>query len=175
MAVPDSLPLTHSWPKWWSKFEIYGTEFDGPALVVDLDTAFLDELKILPEHENQAIFLRDPWRDGSRNPERLGGGFSYLPKWARLRLWNMFCEQKIKPEGDDQPFLHSVFGDIALRWQDHYLDQVMSYKAHVKWLGLTDETKVVFWHGQPRPWNPDLTEPWIPRFNSETKQPSENV
>lgn len=157
MDVPDAIPLKRDWPKWFSKFEIYGTDFDDPALVIDLDTAFVGTLSIRSEHEDRAIFLRDPWKDGFRKAERLAGGFSYLPKWARSRLWHAFT---LDPEavmrrfgGDDQPFLHELFARDALRWQDHYIDQVVSYKAHVRSLGLQPETKAIFWHGIPRPWD----------------------
>lgn len=180
MEVTGAIPLEYGWPKWWGKFQIYRDTAKRhwlPALVIDLDTVFLDELKILPEHADKSIFLRDVWQDGTRKPERLGGGFSYLPRWARVKLWDAFSAE---PEtimkrfsGDDQPFLHSIFSETALRWQDHYLDQVMSYKGKVKYLGVNEDTKVVYFHGIPRPWSPDLSEPWIPRFNSETKQPSE--
>lgn len=162
MDVPGCIPLKHKWPAWWGKFEIYASKLEGPALVIDLDTVILDELKILPEHEEQAIFLRNPWKDGFRKPEQLGGGFTYLPDWARAILWYEFERdpQRIMAAGDDQPFLHSLFADKALRWQDHYVDQVVSYKAQVKSLGIRPENKVCYFHGKPRPY--DVAEPWIP-------------
>lgn len=166
MEVPDAKPLKRNLPKWWSKMEIYAHLFEGPALVIDLDTVFVGTLEIKPEHEFKAIFLRDPWRDGFRKPERLGGGFSYLPRWARERIWKAWTKgpQRIMEEhgGDDQPFLHALFADKALRWQDHYVDQVVSYKAHVKHLGINEDTKAVFFHGLPRPWQAE--ESWIPRL-----------
>lgn len=164
MDVPDAIPLKRNWPKWWSKFEIYETSFNGASLVIDLDTVFVDELKIKPEHNYQAIFLRNPWKDGMRSPEQLAGGFSYLPDWTRAVLWHEF---KRDPEdimrqfdGDDQPFLHSLLADKALRWQDHYIDEVVSYKSQAKGLGVTPDNKVIFFHGNPRPWQAE--EPWIP-------------
>lgn len=168
MDVRDAIALRRNWPKWWAKMEIYAHLFDGPALVIDLDTVFVGELKIKPEHEFKAIFLRDPWRDGGRVPERLGGGFTYLPRWARERIWKAWSQdpQKIMEIncGDDQPFLHELFADKALRWQDHYIDEVVSYKAHVKSLGVSPDNKVIFYHGIPRPW--DTSDSWIPKLDS---------
>lgn len=167
--IPESRPLYRRWPKWWSKFEIYQYKDIGPALVVDLDTVFLSGLKILPEHEDKAIMLRDVWKDGARFPERLGGGFSYLPVWAQDKLWSEWIRRG--PEnvmaqygGDDQPFLHELFSKEALRWQDEYVDEVVSYKVHIKGIGLQEDNKVVFFHGKPRPW--DVDEPWIPEVKS---------
>lgn len=161
------------WPKWWSKFEVYQDlyEYENPILMVDLDTVFLKTLEILPEHKDEMLVIRDPWKDGSRFPERLGGGFMYLPAWARRILWDDFVKRG--PEnvisefgGDDQPYLHSLFSDKALRFQDHYLDEVVSYKVHVKGVGLQEDNKVVYFHGKPRPW--DVKEPWIPCLYPES-------
>ena len=85
----EFLPLTENLPKWWSKMEVYRDTYDAtwPILMVDLDTVFLKPLEIRPEHEDKAIVIRDPWKDGHRHPERLAGGFMYLPTWARQRIW----------------------------------------------------------------------------------------
>lgn len=168
VAIPGvrSYQLRSSWPKWWAKMEIYQTRFPGPALVIDLDTVFLDTLVIKPEHADQMLVIRDPWKDGGRHPERLAGGFMYLPYWARDDLWSIWreCpeEHMARFAGDDQPFLHKYFGRVALRFQDHYLDQIVSYKVHVKGIGLQPENKVVYFHGEPRPWNVDVD--WIPKL-----------
>jgi hypothetical protein len=168
MDVKGAIALRRDLPKWWSKFEIYSHLFDGPALVIDLDTVFVRELVVKPEHEGKAIFWRNPWKDGFRKPEELAGSFTYLPKWARERIWKAWFgkseEIMAAHGGDDQPFLHSLFADRALRWQDHYVDQVVSYKAHVKATGINEDTRAVCFHGIPRPW--DAEENWIPKLKT---------
>lgn len=160
------MPLLKNLPKWWSKFEIYQDTWDesAPALVIDLDTVFVKPLEIQKEHENEMLIIRDPWKDGGRHPERLAGGFMYLPAWARRRLWDDFSNHAVdiigRYSGDDQPYLHTLFKDHALRFQDHYIDEIVSYKVHVKALGLQEDNKVVYFHGFPRPW--DVKESWIP-------------
>lgn len=160
--------LKRNWPRWWSKMEIYNDLYEDPTpcLVVDLDTVFLKEFKILPEHDNELLIMRDPWKNGGRFPEKLGGGFMYLPQWARQEIWDAWQEN---PEavmaacGDnDQVFLHKLFEKTALRIQDYYLDQIVSYKVHVQSMGLQDDNRVVYFHGQPRPW--DVKESWIPEL-----------
>lgn len=172
MDVPDATPLKTDWPRWWAKFEIYGTDFPGPALVIDLDTVFVRPLVIRPEHMDSVLVIRDPWRDGSRFPERLGGGFMLLPKWARDELrdiWMQGPEEHISSSGDnDQVFLHRYFSGFALRFQDHYIDEIVSYKVHVKGLGLQPENRVVYFHGTPRPW--DAEDFWIPKL--DVQQPA---
>lgn len=152
------IPLKNDWPKWWGKFEIYASDLKGPALIIDIDTVFVKPLVIKPEHEGEDIIIRDPWRDGTRSPERLGGGFMYLQEASRKKLLQAWDGSF----GDDQPLIHKVFGDTALRFQDHYLDEVVSYKAQVRGLGLQPENRVVFFHGTPRPY--DLSEDWIPKL-----------
>lgn len=164
-GVKDGIPLERNWPKWWSKMEIYGRNF-GPALIVDLDTVFLKAFPIRAEHLDTPIFMRDPWKNGFRHPERLGGGFHYLPQKDMQYIWDTWNghEEEIMARygGDDQPFLTELFKDWALRFQDHYIDELVSYKVHVKSLGLQDENRVVYFHGNPRPWH--LDEPWIPKL-----------
>lgn len=169
IKIPGMEKFTYSlkknYPRWWSKFEVYEQWHGTPILMVDLDTVFLKTLEILPEHEDEMLIIRDPWKDGGRFPERLAGGFMYLPEWAYDRLASVARNQGIENliaefSGDDQPFLHSLFSKVALRFQDHYLDQIVSYKVHVKGVGLQEDNRVVYFHGQPRPWN--VKEPWIP-------------
>lgn len=163
--------LRYDWPKWWAKFEIYEQWQKTPLLVIDLDTVFVDTLEIRSEHEDEMLIIRDPWKDGGRFPERLGGGFMYLPEWAYNRL-NKIREstgmENLIAEfgGDDQPLLHHTFHEEALRFQDHYIDEIVSYKVHVKGIGLQEDNKVVYFHGKPRPW--DIKEPWIPCLYPES-------
>lgn len=161
------IKLQTDWPKWWAKFEAYRDTYDctWPMLMIDLDTVFLKTLEIRPEHKDEMLIIRDPWKDGNRFPERLGGGFMYLPTWARQTLWDDFNRRGGRDiigevGGDDQPYLHSLFKDKALRFQDEYVDEIVSYKVHVKGIGLQEDNKVVYFHGQPRPW--DVQESWIP-------------
>lgn len=164
------IPLTEGFPRWWSKMEAYGDTYDDPLpmLMVDLDTVFLKSFDILPEHEDKCLVMRDPWKNGQRFPERLGGGFMYLPRWARQKIWDVWNKnpyQVMAESGDnDQVFLHKLFKDDALRIQDHYIDQLVSYKVHVQSMGLQDDNRVVYFHGQPRPW--DVDEPWIPKLGA---------
>jgi hypothetical protein len=162
--------LVRGWPRWWSKMEIYADTYNCvfPMLIIDLDTVFLKPFEILPQHYTEALIMRDPWKNGGRFPERLGGGFMYLPQWARQRIWDAWHKD---PEGvmgkcgdNDQTFLHELFKDKALRIQDHYLDQLASYKVHVQSMGLQDDNRVVYFHGQPRPW--DVKESWIPELET---------
>lgn len=171
MEAPGAIPLNRNLPKWWSKIEIYESDLEGPALVIDLDTVFVRPLMIRPEHENRAIAIRDPWRDGSKRAERLGGGFMYLPRWARQKLVDAFDPGLIGQ--DDQPFVHAVLSDTALRFQDHYLDEVVSYKAQVRALGLQPDNRAIYFHGIPRPWS--VSEPWIPLLETNAKSPSQEI
>ncbi len=149
-------PFKRNLPKWWGKYEIYESDLKGPAIITDLDVVFVKPLVILPEHEHLDLMIRDPWRDGIRSPERLCGGFMYVQEATRKELFAAWNETMT---GDDQPLLTAVLGD-RLRFQDEYLDHVVSYKVQVKALGLQPDNCVVYFHGQPRPW--DVKADWIP-------------
>lgn len=176
-----TMPLINDYPKWWSKMEVYEDTWDEdfPMLMIDLDTVFLKTLEILPDHVDNAIVIRDPWKNGHRHPERLAGGFMYLPSWARKRIRSAWNGKDTIGEfaGDDQPFLHKLFSKDALRFQDHYIDQVVSYKVHVKGMGVQPDNRVVYFHGHPRPW--EVKADWIPSLGdsngSEIQRPSQQV
>lgn len=149
--------------------EIMGASFAGPALIVDLDTVFLQPFEIREEHRDSWLMIRDPNRDGSRGHTKLAGGFSYIPEEARKRIFEKWMEgpknHMAEACGDDQLFYMKHFKDEVICFQDHYIDQVVSYKIHIRSLGVRPENRVVYFHGRPRPW--ELSEDWIPTLEQQ--------
>lgn len=162
--IPGTLPLKYKHPKWWGKYEIYRTPFEGPALVVDLDTVFVARWNPVSSDWNRAHLARDPYAAIALNKQGALGGFVYLPEWARAKLADRFWknpeQEMLANQNNDQPILRDVLWDDAVIIQDRYIDELVSYKIHVRPLGLRPENRVVYFHGQPRPWDLDL--PWIP-------------
>lgn len=164
VPMRGATPLRSNWPRWWAKMEIMGESFAGPALIVDLDTVFLRPFEIQEVDKDTFLMIRDPYRDGSRGHTRLAGGFSYIPEGARHEIWRKWIEDPkrhiAESAGDDQVFYQKHFGDRVRVFQDYYIDQIVSYKAHISSLGIRPENRVVYFHGKPRPW--ELKEEWIP-------------
>jgi hypothetical protein len=170
MDVPGATKLRHDWPKWWSKMEIYGDHFDGPALVVDIDTVFLSRWEPLPEYADRTIVLRNWYKDRGGAMEHIAGGFLYLQEDDRARIWDAWnargATSVIRATvGDDQKFVGPLLGPGAVRIQDVCPDEVVSYKLHARQHGLFPRTKVVYFHGVPRPWDTD--DSWIPPLPKE--------
>ena len=97
--------------------------------------------------------------------EHIAGGFLYLPEEARARIWEEWNQRGptnvIRATvGDDQKFIGPLIGPGAVRIQDAYPDEIVSYKMHARQHGLFPHTKVVYFHGIPRPW--EATDSWIP-------------
>lgn len=63
---------------------------------------------------------------------------------------------------DDQHALKNIAGRDAIWAQDHYVDQIVTYKIHIETLGVRPDNRIVMFHGIPRPWDLDL--PWIPKL-----------
>lgn len=152
------IPLQYGYPGWWSKMELCRPDIKGDLLYLDLDTVVCGPLEDLLK-VNRLTLLRDFYRDGIRKPEGLGSGLMLLPEADRAEAWaawNPRLIQKYKAQGvGDQAFLESLGMEKAARWQDLLPGQVVSYKVHCRGNGVPAGTRVVCYHGKPRPWSPE--------------------
>jgi hypothetical protein len=155
-AVPGvpTVALRTRWPGWWAKMEAFDTELvPGDVLLMDLDTVVLD----LPQLPTVTTVLTDFYR-----PRLMGSGFMFLKAADRNRCWAVFNldperfmrECVTRGRWGDQGFLQPLIGG-ADRWGP----EVRSYKAHCR-DGVPRGTKVVCFHGRPRPW--DAGASWVP-------------
>lgn len=152
----EIIPLKHDWPRWWSKIEVFCLE--GPVLYLDLDTAIVGDLSDLAKQAGQDEFtaLRDFYSE-----KWIGSG---LMAWSgsMKRLYEIFSANsepimtKYRSRGD-QAFIGEHTN--AVRWQDIYPGQVVSYKSHVRTAmnaretgtgEIPDNARVVCLHGRPK-------------------------
>lgn len=152
-GVP-TIALRRGWPKWWAKMEAFNPGvIVGDVLLMDLDTVVLE----LPAVPAQTTVADDFYR-----PELMGSGFMFVTAEDRARCWEAFTadpqrhmsECVTRAKWGDQGFLQPLIGTSA-RWGD----EVRSYKVHCR-AGVPPGTKVVCFHGQPRPWN--VRAAWVP-------------
>jgi hypothetical protein len=87
--------------------------------------------------------------------DRLQSGVMYLPEGDRAAVWDEWIKNP-----DEIMARYRGFGDggfiadvlpHAARWQDILPGQIVSYKAHVRKGLMTEDARVVCFHGQPRP------------------------
>lgn len=159
-AVPGvpTLPLRTNWRGWWAKMEAFDVSLiAGDVLLMDLDTVVLE----LPRTPQETTVLPDFYR-----PEWMGSGFMFLTEPDRVRCWERFNADPVRHMREcttrarwgDQGFLRRVIGGAA-RWGD----EVRSYKVHCL-EGVPPGTKVVCFHGRPRPW--DVRASWVPTMQA---------
>lgn len=150
IAGVEIRPLLSRWPGWWAKMEAYGPMVQGDMLLMDLDTVVLE----MPAMPSQTTVLRD-WLE----PSVMNSSWVFATEQDRMRVWNRFVSDPGRhmaannawPNWGDQGFLQGVIGGRA-KWGE----EIRSYKVHCQ-DGVPAGTKVVCFHGKPRPW--DLKEP----------------
>lgn len=155
-GVP-TLALLTDWPGWWAKMEAFNPErVPGDVLLIDLDTVVFE----LPTAERTTV-LSDFYR-----PRLMGSGFMFLKEADRVRCWEAFNaspkrhmrECVTREKWGDQGFLHPLIGGC-----DRWGDEVRSFKVHCR-SGVPHGTKVVCFHGQPRPWK--VSAEWVPSMEA---------
>lgn len=140
---------------WWHKLSLFKKGVFDPEdriIYLDLDTVIVGGLDDIISYQGDFAILQDVYRDG--------GFQSSVMMWKQSEcygLWNYFglapryfCESLT---GGDQSFIENFFEmkqqspDIL---QKIYPDCFKSYKVDCK-TGVKKGTKVVFFHGSPRP------------------------
>ena len=166
------ISLKHNWPGWWSKIEVMRPDITGDILYFDLDTVIIGSLKAIIE-TNRLTLLRDFYRDGVRYPEGLQSSVMFLPAAERMIAWDAWISSPHKHmvkfwRGGDQAFLETLWLNKADRWQDILPGQFVSYKVHVHGKEPPLGTRVIVFHGQPRPWA-------VPEFQHIYYIPNERI
>lgn len=156
-GVP-TVSLVKNFPGWWSKMELFSPILNDDLLHIDLDTVVLGDLAEF--NVKRTTLLRDFYR-----PRLMGSGLMFIKNEDKPRIWQAFNSMpqvhmsvhKRFPLIGDQGFLHGRLS--AARWQDILPGKVASFKVHCQ-QSVPEGTKVVCFHGQPRPWG--VTRDWIP-------------
>lgn len=146
--------LHHEWPGWWAKMELFlGAQEDlGDILYFDLDTVIVGSLENIAR-VGQLTMLTDFYR-----ADRAQSGMMYLTPSARTEVcaaWLDTPGENMLQYGGDGQCINSIIGARSARWQVLLPMEVVSYKGDVR--QRTNQTvhrwtKVVCFHGRPRPW-----------------------
>lgn len=182
------IPLEHRFPGTWCKMELFRPDVRGTLLVFDLDTMItgsLDELRenrrhtmlkrLKREHRHQIasgmMLLPEAvrpvvWKNFTRAPLRWMNLYQFQDPCGRPPGEQGFLQQIWERRGlgngpRDPSFDYDQWNrEGVARWQDLYPGQIESFKLQVRRRGaLGKNTRVVLFHGSPRPADINWTLP----------------
>ncbi len=140
------------WCKWWPKLELFNLFVDSPVLYLDLDTVVTGDISGL--FREKLTMLKDVNR-----LEKFGSGvmswcgdYSYLYDEFNKNPDKYMREYVTVNKWGDQGF---IMDNIKETPDSFDFGPVHSYKAHCQ-NGVPDDTRLVFFHGKPRPWEVEL-------------------
>lgn len=160
------IALRHDWSGvrgWWAKMELFAPWVEGDVLYFDLDTSFVGDLTEIAAVRSLTM-LRD-FNFGAY----VSSGVMFLPEADRQQIWDTFSRDPVRWIGhyDNPDLANARWGDqgflsdhglaAAQRWQDVVPGQIASYKVdELARRGLPQNVRVICFHGQPRPWAPEV-------------------
>jgi len=133
----------------WIKLELFKKgRFDGPVVYLDLDTIIIDDVTDIFTHPHEFTMGTD-WGQ----PPGPNSTFMAWDGTQDLSHLDITVDPQIAkayPRGD-QAYIFEKVG-IPVTWLDTLSPQALaSYKFHVKGRDAPIETKIVAFHGSPRP------------------------
>lgn len=162
IAGVETLPLRDSLPGWWSKLELF-REFDE-CFFLDLDTVIVGDITDMVVHAHTFTALHD------RSPRFKGRMGSGIMAWRGdySALYHTFIERPDhwivngkRPQcWGDQGFIQTHVGEWT-GFQDLWPGALRSFKLDLKQGEPTTSTRIVYFHGKPKPW--EVRKSWIPQ------------
>lgn len=148
--------LLYDWPTWWAKMELFRPDITDNLLYYDLDTVVINQ--VIPSGQF-SLMLEDFYY-----PARSGSGLMYIRNEDKAGVWDAWTKDPIRNQSykptnmhhGDQGFIQDHLNHR--KWQEFHKNDIMSYKAHIKKLGIKPRGVVCF-HGKPRPW--EVEESWV--------------
>lgn len=162
----EVVPLVDEWTGWWAKMELFRPSLfrDRTILYLDLDVVVCGHIGPLLRVPERTTLLR-----GFYTPAGINSSVMYLTAEDRLTVWYNWTTDpghwmEWAGRGGDQVVIGDILGRTAARWQDVAPGTILSYKADIRsrYLRPPAGTRLVVFHGNPRPWNIAKTNTWIP-------------
>ena len=161
----ETIPLADDLPGWWSKMELF-REFDD-CFYLDLDTVLTGDISGMVQHPHRFSALRN--LSSKVTSKKMGSGvmaWSGEYRWIYDRFMDdppgWMSEFTTSDRWGDQGFIcEALRGDFD-RLQDIFPGAIVSQKFGLKGHRPTPETKIVCFHGTPKPW--EIRAKWIPEL-----------
>jgi len=152
VAGVDTIQLQDNLPGWWSKIELF-REFDD-AFYLDLDTAIVGDITRMVKHKHRFTVLKNL---SSREDERIGSGvMAWRGDYSVIYREFMACPERHMAEcttsekWGDQGFIQSMRLHTDT-FQALWPGRVVSYKLHGKDGYMPRNSRIVCYHGLPKP------------------------
>lgn len=168
---PDDVELIGGWPGWWSKPEYFRPEIPGSLLCLDLDVTLLGRPTFADVEPTELTVLRAFEELGIKYPWARNSSVMLIPQAAKQAAWSKWLEGPQQwmdkyPRGDDFWLAGEIVSEAM---QDEYPDECVSFKYRVQQLKeVTEDNKIIVFHGKPRPWQIDSN--YLVKLREETKQ-----
>lgn len=146
------------WPGWWQKVGLFKPGFaPGPAVYLDLDVVLVDDLTEWVEtYTRNGLTMPTNWAQSGH-----GGCQSSVMMWGDelpRAVYDRFEFDSVsKRLWGDQEWITELRDQGVIEVQP--CEGVRSYKYHCRNQGPPVGTKVVAFHGKPKP--PDVGDSWV--------------
>jgi len=153
----ETKPLPSFLSSWWTKLYLFSEEAfpkDDRVIYFDLDVVITGWLDDLVTYQGDFAILKEFYD--------VEGWQSSIMAWragAKTHIWTRWLEEgKPEPAGGDQDWIEDSAGEADML-QDLYPGAFLSYKVHCLLNHPPLGTKVVVFHGEPKPDN--CGEKWV--------------
>ncbi|MCP3681833.1 MAG: hypothetical protein GY861_04010 [bacterium] len=144
--------LQYDWPKWWGKLELFREFTHQRVLYLDLDTVVIGDIsELFRKNLTMLKDVNDLTRFGS-GVMAWHGDYSYLYDIFVKDPYKYINTYKTRQNWGDQGF---IMNHLESKPESFNFGPLHSYKIHCK-RGIPKNTKLVYFHGKPRPWEVNL-------------------
>jgi hypothetical protein len=148
-------PLSYMLPGWWSKMELFNPRWQDDIIYFDLDTVIRRRPRILLDPVFSPMMLRD-----FNYPNRIQSSIMAIPGPFKRFIWERWMQHPqewmdlYNPDGlGDQAFLQDCSKKFWGILQDKYPGEYASWKVDNLKEGVPPSTRVIVFHGDPKPWD----------------------
>jgi hypothetical protein len=142
-AGVTNIPAPNGVTGWWTKCWLYSVDAPQPVLALDLDLVFLQPIDPLLDF-NGPTTIRDFYTGGRRGPH-MNGSVTLIDK-AYPQVWENYRTHQRETETTYPTDQHYLW-HCDIPWAFYPDAWCQSYRRGT----ITDETKIVVFHGQPKP------------------------
>lgn len=153
----ESIPLKQNWPGWWSKIELFDPDLNLTDFIyLDLDVAVVGDLT--PLMQTSFTMCADFIKPEQKNSSVMAWGQAPSEPFLSFKQDPVGFQEKYRrwPKIGDQAMIEDFVPQINTFNPVH----VLSYKYGDVKSFLPADTAVVAFHGNPKPWHPEVQQEW---------------
>lgn len=159
--APGYIPLKQDWPGWWAVIEMF--RIKGPVIATGLDTVIINSIdrlgKLALTCPETSFYMCRPQSGAIRRGTKWSSGIMiWNGDWSGI--YSDFSVRLIPKFIGEQEYSSSWLMNVGanIRVLQDCFSGIVSYKNDCQ-AGLPAKTKVVLFHGKPRP--KDVKDLWV--------------